>query len=432
MRRIPAFPATAVSGPPDDRYLYSRRHAWLTFALVMALQLFDFIDRQVLAALLPSIKGEWRLSDAELGMLVGAVNVAIAVFILPVSVLVDRWSRTRCISLMGVVWSIATVSCGLAGGFWQLLVARFFVGAGEAGYGTASTNLLANIFPKRMRAGVIGLKESGALIGSVIGVVLGGYIAKHYGWRYAFGVVAVPGFVFAVLILWLRDYPTPVRTRASSAPTTWARDGWRAAKQLAAVPALRWIAAGSATLQMFVASIANWMPSFFNRVYALPTDQAGVRTGVVMLVASVGVIAFGFIGDRVAHARPVRYVYLMSALALSTAIASLVAYSLEPGVAQMGALMVAAFFMLGILGASFTAIQAIVAPGMWGMAIGLYLLVNNLVGVALGPLLAGVLSDHFSLQRAMQVFSWVPFFSAGAYFMAARCYEPAGMRQAGA
>ena len=93
--------------------------------------------------------------------------------------------------------------------------------------------------------------------------------------------------------------------------------------RLAAVPALRWIAAGTATLQMFVASIANWMPSFFNRVYALPTDQAGVRTGVVMLVASVGVIAFGFIGDRVAHARPVRYVYLMSALALVTDLMSI-------------------------------------------------------------------------------------------------------------
>ncbi len=88
--------------------------------------------------------------------------------------------------------------------------------------------------------------------------------------------------------------------------------------------------------------------------------------------------------------------------------------------------------MLGILGASFTAIQGIVAPGMWGMAIGLYLLINNLVGVALGPLLAGVLSDHFSLQRAMQIFSWVPFFSAFAYFMAARCYEQASTRPTGA
>lgn len=425
--RLPPLPTLTVSEGSDDRYLYSRRHAWTAFALVMALQLFDFIDRQVLAALLPSIKAEWRLSDTALGMLVGAVNVAIAVFILPVSVLVDRWSRTRCISLMGVVWSVATVACGMAGGFWQLLAARFFVGAGEAGYGTASTNLLAKVFPRRMRAGVIGLKESGALIGSVIGVVLGGYIAKHYGWRYAFGVVAAPGFLFALLILFLRDYPNPVRAAAAGASAGWLGESWHAAKQLARVPALRWIAAGTATLQMFVASIGNWMPSFFNRVYALPPDQAGARTGLVILVASVGVITFGFLGDRLAHARPVRYVLLMSVLALITGSASLTAYSLAPGATQMAALMVAAFFMLGILGASFTAIQGIVQPGMWGIAIGLYLLINNLVGVALGPLLAGALSDRLSLQGAMQVFSLVPFFSAFAYFMAARNYEHAAL-----
>src|SRR4029453_17068706 len=127
-------------------------YAWLVFALTFGLLLSHYMSRQVLNALFPLLKAEWGLSDARLGALSGVVSIAVGALALPLSLLADRWGRLRSLVLMAALWSIATLACALASNFNQMLVARFFVGVGEAAYGSVGLALVLSVFPVRMRA----------------------------------------------------------------------------------------------------------------------------------------------------------------------------------------------------------------------------------------------------------------------------------------
>lgn len=414
----------ATSG--EDCYLYSKRHAWYVLFLLYMLMLFDFIDRQVLSALLPYIKVEWRLSDTELGALVGIVNVAIALFVFPVSVLVDRWSRTKSIGGMAILWSTATAACALAGNFTQMLVGRFFIGTGEAGYTAGGASLLSASFPRRLRGTVMGISQSATMLGSVMGVVLGGVIAAKWGWRYAFGVVAIPGFLFAILILFVRDYATVrIEIQDQQASQTQGMTWQQATQVIVRSGALRAIFLGSAMQLLFTSTVGNWLPSYFNRYHALAPDQAGLRTGIMLLIASVGVVSFGYISDRLTAGISRRRLVLMASFSLCTALAFGAAFALPVGGLQMALLCVGAFFMAAILGPCYAVIHDLVHPGMTGMAIGIFVLVNNVLGMALGPVIGGMLADRFELGTALLIVSAVPLISAVAFVVASLRYDKA-------
>src|SRR5574337_314041 len=195
-----------------DDYLISKRQAWFAFAMTFGLMLFDYIDRQVIVSLFPHIKAEWGLSDKELGSLVSIISIVVGVGGIPVALLADRVSRVKSIVVMSTVWSLATISCMFTASFGQLFAARAVVGAGETGYGSVGAALISTLFPKRLRSTVLGAFFAAASLGAVLGVVLGGVIAAHWGWKAAFGVVGVPGLVLALLYLFVRDYKTVALT----------------------------------------------------------------------------------------------------------------------------------------------------------------------------------------------------------------------------
>jgi MFS family permease len=178
-----------------------RRQAWFAFVMAFLLMAFDFMDRQIVVAMFPALKAEWGLSDKELGALTAAVSITVAVFAFPIALLADRWSRVKSIVVMATVWSLATIACGLSRSYGQLLAARAVIGLGEAGYGAAGGALLTSMFPASRRATVVGGFLAAAVIGSVLGVALGGFITARWGWQAAFGVVALPGLVLALLFL---------------------------------------------------------------------------------------------------------------------------------------------------------------------------------------------------------------------------------------
>src|SRR5215471_17641379 len=111
-----------------------RRYAWSVFAIVFALMVVDYVDRQVVVSMFPHLKAQWTLSDSQLGGLVSVISIVVAVGTVPLSLLADRWSRVKSIFLMALVWSLATISCAYAGSYTQLLGARSLVGLGEAAY----------------------------------------------------------------------------------------------------------------------------------------------------------------------------------------------------------------------------------------------------------------------------------------------------------
>src|SRR5215471_7572488 len=185
------------------------RYAWPVFGILFALMVMDYVDRQVIVSMFPYLKAQWSLSDSQLGGLVSIISITVALGAVPLALLADRWSRVKSIFLMVLVWSLATLSCAFAGSYAQLLGARSIVGVGEAAYGTVGAALIATLFPVRMRSSVLGAFFMAAILGSVVGVVLGGVIAERWGWQAGFGAVGIPGLVLAfVFLLVVRDYKT--------------------------------------------------------------------------------------------------------------------------------------------------------------------------------------------------------------------------------
>jgi len=136
--------------------LPSRRYAWTTFGILGLLMVMDYVDRQIIVSMFPHLKAQWQLSDGELGSLVSIVSIVVALGTVPLSLLADRWSRVKSIVVMALVWSCATIACSFARSYGHLLLARGFVGLGEAAYGSAGVALLASIFPARLRSTVLG------------------------------------------------------------------------------------------------------------------------------------------------------------------------------------------------------------------------------------------------------------------------------------
>jgi MFS family permease len=184
---------------------------------------------------------------------------------------------------MALVWSLATIAAAFAGSYAQLIGARSVVGLGEAAYGTVGAALLASLFPPRMRSTVLGAFLAAGMLGSVLGVMLGGFIAERWGWQAGFGAVGIPGLFLAFVFLAIvRDYKTvalPGDGAAGSKPRMTAR----AVVAELLRPRTALITCIGAGLNLLVVSTTwAWLPSYFNRFYGLAPDRAGLRTAVVI------------------------------------------------------------------------------------------------------------------------------------------------------
>src|SRR6476646_9898240 len=176
----------------------SRAFAWTVFGLTLALLLSDYMSRQVLNAVFPLLKSDWQLSDTQLGSLSGIVALMVGLLTFPLSLLADRWGRVRSLTVMALLWSLATFACGLADRYAEMFAARFLVGVGEAAYGSVGIAVILSIFPARLRATLTGAFTSGGMFGSVLGMGIGGVVAARLGWRWSFWVMAAFGIVLVI------------------------------------------------------------------------------------------------------------------------------------------------------------------------------------------------------------------------------------------
>jgi AhpD family alkylhydroperoxidase len=188
----------------------ARADAWAVLVVTSALLLHDHLARSVIGPVLPVLKSAWALSDSRLGALLGVAALMVAALVWPLSLAARRWGRVKVITAAVVMWSAATVACGLAASYGQLLLARALVGVAEAAYGATTLTLLASAFPQRRRAAACGALQSAAAFGAAIGIAIGGTIAAAYGWRAAFVFVGAPGLLLAVA------YPLLVREGAAA------------------------------------------------------------------------------------------------------------------------------------------------------------------------------------------------------------------------
>jgi MFS family permease len=410
-------------GAPDAATSHTRLYASAVFALTFGWMLSDYVSRQVITPIFPFLKQEWSLTDVQLGALVSVVALIVGVGSIPIALLADRWGRVKSITAMAGLWGLATIGCGLAQNYGQMMAARAAVGLGEAGYGSAGSAILFHVFPKRQHAMVGGAFLAAALFGSVGGVIVGGVVSAHFGWRHAFIGVGAAGLLLVLLYpLVVRDYATVALVRRDAA-------GERAmrvpeiVRELFATRTAIFTYLGSG-FQMFIIGVINaWMPSYMSRYYGLAPEQAALQAALVVLVAGVGMIACGWVVDRLGTRDIRNKLRVPAAFAAVACVLLVLAFALPAGALQYG-LIVAGMFVAGAhTGAAGAVISDVTHPGLRATALATVVLGNNLLGLAPGPVVVGSLSDAYGLKFALTVAPLVCLAATACFVMGARHYQ---------
>lgn len=417
--------AASPGRPNPDDYLFGRGPAWFALAMTVALMMVDYIDRQVIVSLFPHLKQEWGLSDKQLGSLVSVVSITVAVGAMPIALWADRRSRVKSIFLMATLWSLACVCCMFTRNYGQLLAARAVVGVGEAGYGSVGSALIASHFPARMRGTLMAVFFSAGSFGSVLGVMLGGVIASHWGWQAAFGVVGVPGLVLALLYVFVRDYRTVQLTpRLDQATQSTGSVARAIAAALTRSPTMLWVCLGGSAQVIVLSTVWAWLPSYLNRTQGLAPAQAALHAALVVLC---GAVIWGAVVDRAGRRRQRAKLYAMAVLCLLSLAVLMPAFA-APGMAlthpwQLAWIAVGGLLMTCTAGPVVAIVIDVIHPGIRATGGAVLAFFLNLFGLAAGPFIAGVLSDAWSLPQAMAAMPAFSVLAALCFLVAARSYE---------
>ena len=417
---------TANAPPAPGHRPVTRLYAWSVFALTFGLMLSDYLSRQVITPIFPFLKAEWTLSDTQLGALVSVVALIVGVCSLPIALLADRWGRVKSITAMAGLWGIATIACGLATGYTQMLVARALVGLGEAGYGSAGGAILMHVFPPERRSAIMGAFLAASLFGSVLGVVAGGVISAQYGWRAAFIGVGAGGLLLVVLYpLIVRDYQTVALLKKDAQAGSSARRMriGEIIRELFVPRSALFTYLGSGFAMFIIGVINAWIPSYLTRYYGLAPDKAALQAGIVVLVAGVGMIVCGWGVDRLSRLHPRNKLRVPAAYAVVTFALLATAFALPPGNLQLWLILAGVFVAGGHSGAAGAVISDVTHPGLRATAFAVVVLGNNLLGFAPGPVLIGALSDALGLKTAMTIAPAVCLLAATFFLLGARHYE---------
>ncbi len=407
-----------------------RNRAYTLFILVVVYT-FNFIDRQIIGILAVPIKADLGLTDTQLGLMGG---LAFALFYtglgIPVAMLADRFNRTWIMTAALTIWSAMTAASGLATNFWQLFAARLGVGVGEAGGVAPAYSLISDFFPPDQRARALSIYSFGIPIGSAIGIVFGGIIASMLDWRIAFFIVGLAGIVIAPIFkLTITEPPRGGfdRQREDVSPPGL----MTILRLLMKKPSFWLVSLGASCSSMMGYGLFFWLPSFFVRSYEMTLLSASLHYGAVLLVGGIaGIWAGGWFGDRFGQMKYSRYVNI-PALAFITAVPFYLLAMLSPSQnLTFIVLLVPTALGLVWLGPVISVIQHLVPPNMRATASAIFLFINNLIGIGIGTLAIGALSDALQAQYGddslrYSILAGTAFYvlAAALFFLASRWLE---------
>ncbi len=417
--------------PPPEGYLFSRAYTSYVFLLLWLLYFFDYIDRMVVVSLFPFLKADWGLTDAQCGAMVSAVYWAIVLFSFPASIVIDRWSRKKSIGIMAVLWCLATAACAFTRNFGQLFAARTAIGIGEAGYAPGGTAMISALYPEKKRAFMVGIWNASIPLGMAAGIVIGGFIASRWGWRHAFGIVAFPGLIIALLFFFLRDYRTVGLEKSVDRRET-TDTGHAAAKMgkrdivraFAETPSLLLTYIGFAGMMFTSISMSTFLPTYFQRVQGFPLQKATLLASGIMLTSIIGSPLGGWIADAWMRRRLQARLLLPAISALLTAILFLFGFYLPTGgFIQYGIFLLAGIASIAWASSAIAVTQDVVHPGLRAVSYALCVVTQNLLGSALGPVVTGAFSDRYGILTALKIASSMAIFSCILFYLGSRFYR---------
>jgi MFS family permease len=352
----------------------------------------NYLDRNILVILAEPIKRELALRDWQIGFLTGtSFAVFYALLGLPIARLADRWHRVNICSIALVVWGGMTVACGTVSNYLQLVLARIGVGVGEAGGSPPAVSIISDYFPAQSRATALGIYNLGVPIGMLLGFVVGGIVNELYGWRIAFIVAGLPGILLAVLTkLTIRE---PARVSLPR-ETAHARSILDDIRMLLRNRLYRGMIIGASVFNVAAYAVSLWSPANLMRVFELDTRAAGITMGLVSgLGGAVGSFLGGFLSDRLQR-RDARWLFWVPAWATAAFFPLVLAGVLMPTAKLYAAFLAVTYIVSFATHAPFWAVgQSTVPAHQRAMAAAFYLFLTNLIGMGLGPQVAGILSD---------------------------------------
>jgi predicted MFS family arabinose efflux permease len=390
------------------------RNANGTLALLTVIYVFNFIDRQILNILAEPIARELSLSDTQIGLMTGFAFAVFYTFLgIPLARYADRPDSDR-ITLMAIclaVWAAMTAACGLAQHYGQLLLARIGVGAGEAGCTPAAISIIADIFPKDRRSSAMGIYMMGVPIGSLFGLIAGGWMADAFGWRIALLVVGLPGVVLALLLYFIIKDPRHTGVVSAARPPTLP---WREAmRELLASRAFTLLVIATAVNSFLSYGKGVWQIIFFMRSHGLSTSEVGLAIGLTVGICGIiGSTVGGRLADWFGTRNPAHY-FIMPAVGFLVAIPfSIAAYSASDWRIAIALMVVPAICGTLNYGPGMSVVQGIFRPQTRATATAVKLFFQTLVGLGLGPLLFGFISETLKPIAGPESVRWVLLGSA--------------------
>ena len=404
----------------------ARYYALVLLTIVYA---FNFIDRQLLAILQESIKSDLGLSDGQLGLLAG---FAFAVFYVTAGIPIARWAdhsnRRNIVAGSVFLWSLMTAVSGFVTNYAQLLAARIGVGVGEAGGSPPSHSIISDIFPPNKRATALGFYSTGVNIGILFGFLLGGWLNEYFGWRVAFMVVGGPGILLAIVVQ--KTLAEPIRGLTEKQGSN---DGQVPFGKVLSIlwsrRSFRHMAFAAALNAFCGYSTASWTASFMIRSHGMSTGELGTWLALISgLCGAIGVFCGGLVADKLGGNDKRWYMWVPAIAGLISLPFMVFVYLAQNPYLALSLSIVPGLLHNVYLGSTIATTHSLVGLRMRALSSAVLFLILNLIGMGLGPLLIGLLSDYLeptwanhSLRQAMlYIVPGVMAWSTIHFFLAAR------------
>lgn len=417
---------------PEDGALFKPWYCNYVLGVLFLGYVFNAMDRSVLGVLLESIKQTFDASDTQLGLLGG---IAFALFYatmgIPIAALADRYSRVNVLSVCIGLWSVMTALCGVATNFIMLLLARIGTAVGESGGSPPSHSLIADYFPVSKRATALSIYALAIPIGGAMGMFFGGWLNELYDWRIAFIVVGLPGVLVALLVrLTVKEPPRGYADKASAATVNAdAPSIPEAIRFLWRCVSFRHLTLAAGTHSFVWYSGSTWNAAFFMRSHEMGSGETGTLLSIFQFIGIIGTFLGGYLSDKISVRKNDRrwYMWVPGIACLGMVPLQFVAY-----LSNNMYLVICLFSILMILasmffGPSFAMTQALATLRVRAIAISILLFMQTLIGLGLGPLFVGMISDGLaagagisSLRYAMVIVGLVNIWAAAHYFLGAR------------
>ncbi|MAB14987.1 MFS transporter [Parvibaculum sp.] len=434
---VKAAPATAARAGG-----LSKHYALIILTLAYT---SSHVDRGIVNILMPSIKAAFDVSDTMLGLMGGLVFALFyATLGVPIAMWADRGNRRNIVALAVTIWSGMTAACGMAGSFSHLLAARIGVGIGEAGSSPPSHSMIADLYPEAQRSTAMSFYSVGVYAGAMIGLILGGYVVQHYGWRETFFVVGLPGLIIAALVRFTIQEPVrgqvdglthvvEERQKGSLFAQTkrYAGNLWQVFVHLWHTRSARHIIIGLTLVSFVGYGGLIFGPSFFRRSLGLGEQQIGLIFGLTAgLVGGIGALIGGFLADRLSR-KDMRWNAWVIAVAKIVGMPLFIVFYSSSNLDIMVPVYVVSMLLGAFyLGPSFAMIQSLTPLHMRSLASAVMLFVLNFIALGFGPLTVGFLSDQLepyfgveSLRWSLLITSFLGVWAAVHYYWAGQTYE---------